>query len=491
MIRAALRILLVAFLGLLLPVLVCAEDINGIWHFDYGYNMTFTGSGESFTGSGAGNGYTWPVTNGVISGNSISWHESYDQITYTVDRVGTINGDSMSGTYTTGGGGGAGVPWSATRISGGAGPTPTPTPDSGSGKRLTASTIFCNREGVDLATAKCSVTVADQGPPPRILPTGTVNLSATGGFFPAAAECALQQVSFSPGVGSCEVQFTVPSGFSIGTAFPINSTYPENEIFRGSSTSHQLIEVSCVGVPGKTCPDSIGISYSGIPKLVDNLFSILAECGSGVSTSSALHPAARRQSRQIHKRDGLLVRGGNCKMTAALGLDLDRLLTDIPQVDLEALAQLYSNSPTKFKDAFLNYARDASQLEAGYYQALHQNQAATDEIQRYIEKNVLNENWTKLFSKYRGIGHLLLNARNSNPNKRKKLSLLKIAEATKEIKSDKTGVIKLRLNARMKKILPLLRQAGINTIPMKVVISVKQEKRKKKALVEDSVDVVL
>jgi hypothetical protein len=92
----------IACLGALLIVpFAAAEDINGTWRFDYGYDMTFIGSGGSFTGSGSGNGYTWSVTNGVVSGSSVSWNESYNEINYTVARTGTISGDSMSGTLTT------------------------------------------------------------------------------------------------------------------------------------------------------------------------------------------------------------------------------------------------------------------------------------------------------------------------------------------------------------------------------------------------------
>ena len=47
----------IACLGALLIVpFAAAEDINGTWRFDYGYDMTFIGSGGSFTGSGSGNG---------------------------------------------------------------------------------------------------------------------------------------------------------------------------------------------------------------------------------------------------------------------------------------------------------------------------------------------------------------------------------------------------------------------------------------------------
>ena len=132
-----------------------ADDVNGRWYFDYGYYMEFVQAGNTFTGTGGeGSSYTWEITDGVINGNTISWKESYNEIAYLVDRVGTINGDTITGTWSSSWG--QNGDFVATKAA---------------DKRPTSTFVFCNRTSVGLSVADCYITVGDAGAPPRQAPT--------------------------------------------------------------------------------------------------------------------------------------------------------------------------------------------------------------------------------------------------------------------------------------------------------------------------------
>ncbi|MBN8550765.1 MAG: hypothetical protein J0M12_15735, partial [Deltaproteobacteria bacterium] len=304
-----------AFLFALLstPAMVLAQGVSGTWHFDAGYDMTFSDSGGTFTGSGAGGGYTWVVTNGVVAGNSISWHESYNELSYTVERTGTVSGDSMSGTATTSYG--QNLTWAATRISGGPSATPTATPTAGS-KRETALQLFCNRQGVNLEIASCTVTLADAGPPPRTVPTGVVTFSAAGGFVPASAQCAPVQTQYSPGIGSCKAEFAVPFGFPTGAAFPIEAFYPGDSNFEESASVHSLIQAGCVGTPDTPCSGGVSATFADIPAIIRNILAVSLQCGSTKAPVLSMSPYAVGSS-------------DSCDMDSSVGLQFGEILSEL------------------------------------------------------------------------------------------------------------------------------------------------------------------
>lgn len=349
-----------------------AEDINGTWAFDYGYNMTFSGSGGSFSGTGGeGSSYTWVITNGVLSGNSVSWKESYNEITYLVDRQGTISGNTMSGTWTSSWGQNGN--WTATRISGGGGTGGGNNGGGSSTKRPTAINLFCNRTGVGLSTADCAATVADAGAPPRMTPSGTIDFVATNGFFPGAAQCFPTQTPYSPGIASCRVQFSVPFGFPLGAAFPIDATYSGDSNFSPSSTSHTLIQAGCVGTPEKPCSGAVALAFADFPQILKNSISSFIVCGKN-KTAKALKTASAELT-------------GNCETQVKLSQDLIEMIQKLSASQLQTAVEALkvTNSQSEAEQLTIFRLQSLVQLQQAQLEILLKNK---EKLQEVLEKGV-------------------------------------------------------------------------------------------------------
>ncbi len=94
-------------------------NVSGTWQavyflgggdFPQSFTLTHDG-GPSFSGTGGGGGHRYNVS-GSISGNSFNFTSVYTTTTYTAVSVGTVDGETMSGTWTAPGQSGT---WSATR----------------------------------------------------------------------------------------------------------------------------------------------------------------------------------------------------------------------------------------------------------------------------------------------------------------------------------------------------------------------------------------
>ena len=178
-------------------------------------------------------------------------------------------------------------------------------------------------------------------------------------------------------------------------------------------------------------------------------------------------------------------------MFVTLGLDIDKLLSEVSQADLKALSDAFSEQPNRLRDAIFNYADSASALQGELYRLMQSNEAAMDEIFKVVERDILNENWTKLFSKHvPGIGgNLAVIAATAKP--KKKESFTKFASITKKVRSNKSATMKFKLNKRMQNLVKVLKAAGITTVPLKATMSVTQEKRRGKAKLSQTVYVTI
>lgn len=435
-----------------------AEDISGTWHFDYGYNMTFSGSGGTFSGfGGEGSAYTWSVSNGIISGNSVSWSEDYNEISYHVDRQGTISGDSMSGTFTSSWGQNGN--WTATRISGGGGGNGG---DNGN-KRRTSINLFCNRTGVGLATAACSATVADAGAPPRSSPTGIVSALASQGFFPEEAECLLTQTQYSPGISSCEIQFAVPAGFPIGVKFPIEAAYAGDQTFEPSTTSHELIKAGCISTPETPCPDSIGLSFEDYPQIIKNKLALFISCGSPIA------PA----------KSNITLGGQNdpafCSVSGTYALDVEAFLKGLTIEELQLMSPKISPKMAD-KDGLLKVLRDASKLKQERLQLLQQNQDAILKLQNDIIKNRVKVDPKKNvnFDAYMQ-SSARLPASVARAQRLKTPDRLDSQVLNAKVKRSSQKRVFLKNRIRLSNLLSVVRRAAIDTLPFKLRFRVKQK----------------
>ncbi len=74
-------------------------------------------------------------------------------------------------------------------------------------KRPTATDVTCNYEFAT-STDTCTAQVADAGPAPEVVPTGTVTFTNTGaGGFPYGTTCTIAASASAPGVPFCSVVF--------------------------------------------------------------------------------------------------------------------------------------------------------------------------------------------------------------------------------------------------------------------------------------------
>lgn len=444
---ACLRILTTSFFTLCFALnLACAENVTGKWYFDYGYYMEFFQSGNTFSGfGGEGSSYTWPVTNGVINGNQVSWHEQYNELpSYQVDRVGTISGDTITGTWTNTGANDHN-PFTATRVSNG-GPTPTPTPSGQNGKRPTATFIFCNRTGVGLSTADCSITVGDAGAPPRTTPSGTVSLAASNGFFPAIGSCALQQTQFSPGVASCKAEFAIPFGYPIGVPFPIDATYPGDATFGGSSTSHKSIEVSCVGDAAHPCSGNVALTFADWPQIVKNLISPYFECG------NVAKPKALRLR-------GLFGDIGKCVGTVVSETKLGEVLS---KMDLSQITNLAGSITNKDASSDI-YLRALQGLDDPKYAELLRE---TTELQ---DLSIKRAEMSKLLIKIindqsKASQNVINNLRQRRIARAKKSDVFTLGTGDIAVKNNSIKPVKIRLTKPAQKLVAALKKVGIGDI---------------------------
>ena len=278
---------------LVTPFYQARADVAGRWscHFnlsgsgDYPQDFLLYVNGSTLTGQELQSGTDTPFANltGTASGSSFTMTANYISGSYYSIITGSVSGSSMTGNwhndYQTG-------TFSCAQI-GVPSPTLTPTsvptaepPSNNTGIRPTAINLFCNRIGVGLSTSHCSVTVGDAGAPPRITPSGLVNFAASSGFFPSASSCSLQQTPYSPGVAACNADFSVPAGFPIGIAFPIDATYVGDSVFAFATTSHATIQAGCVGDAEHPCSGAVALTFADLPQILKNAISTVFQCGS-------------------------------------------------------------------------------------------------------------------------------------------------------------------------------------------------------------------
>lgn len=114
-------------LGLLSALSACAtgpsaSPVDGSWDFTMSSpfgavnaKVIMTTDGDTLTGSfDMGNGRVWPIENGVVSGNEISFRIDRDGSPMVYEMKATVEGDTVTGAAQAMG---AEVPWSMTRSS--------------------------------------------------------------------------------------------------------------------------------------------------------------------------------------------------------------------------------------------------------------------------------------------------------------------------------------------------------------------------------------
>ena len=262
-------------LGLVAPA-SAATDIRGTWTVQVllggstnntqywriaGDAAAGSFTGETGTTATAG---TFGTLTATLSGTSFQMTNPYSGGGYTANFVGTLSGtSSMSGTWTSNAAQSGTWTGTLTTPAGPAGPTtPGPGAPAAGGTRPSAISILCNRGPQPTSTSRCIASVADAGPAPPRVPTGTVTWTAREGSV-SSPTCTLQATSpSSPTVATCEVTYQPgPAGTPAGTPIPVGARYGGDANLAPSSTDHRLITPVCVGVPGRPCPGTVADAF--------------------------------------------------------------------------------------------------------------------------------------------------------------------------------------------------------------------------------------
>ena len=279
-----------------------ATDIRGTWTVQVSLGGVTNNTqywriaGDAGAGSFTGDTGTTPTAGtfgtltATLSGTSFQMTNPYTGGGYTATFAGTLSGtSSMSGTWTSNAAQSGTWTGTLTTPAPPAGPaTPAPGTPAAGGTRPSAISILCNRGPQPTSPSQCTASVADAGPAPPKVPTGTVTWTAREGSV-SSPTCTLQATSpSSPTVATCAVTYQPgPAGTPAGTPVPVGARYGGDADLAPSSTDHKLITPVCVGVPGRPCPGTVADAFGlqatlTVPQrqALEHL-SLLLRCGGG------------------------------------------------------------------------------------------------------------------------------------------------------------------------------------------------------------------
>ncbi len=198
------------------------------------------GPGGTLSGSASDNSGTFSPISGKVSGSSVEIVTGpYIALpSYTATFVGTISGETMSGTWKSSAS--QEGTWTATRTAGGSETPKTPepkTPEPTKGKRPSSISVECYYEFFS-SQDTCTAQVSDAGVPPTTVPTGTVHFALTGpGSFISGPNCTLHASAEAPAVPFCSVVIRTPSS----ELPPLTAAYSGDAVHSGSEGHTQFL----------------------------------------------------------------------------------------------------------------------------------------------------------------------------------------------------------------------------------------------------------
>lgn len=325
-------------------------------------------------------------------------------------------------------------------------------------KRPTRVNLFCNRSGPQLETARCSATIADAGAPPRSLPTGSVDFVASGGFFPELASCFPTQTAFSPGIGSCEAVFQVPSGFPIGARFPIEAVYSGSDQFDSSATSHDLIQAGCVGDGNTPCSGAVSLGFANVPEIIQSVLDVVVGCGGTTAKASPLIlPAAET------KPSG---KSSLCKVSVALNGDIAKALASLSATGITALGGVFDTlSQPKDPNALavheLVHAVNAGDID--WSQMQEDPEAVEAALQALREKGILPPPTPRQAAPAGRSADAF-----AVPARQKKPFVFTLGSRRAGVKSDRQKTLRLKVPKGLAPTLQALKQVGVDEVDVSV-----------------------
>jgi len=455
--------LAVQALFLIVPTAQAQSNVAGYWVCNYNIgasvfpqDLTLSQIGSDVTGEG---GYVetesavFTVT-GTVVGTQFDFYDDYIGSSYAAGSSGTVNGNTIAGTW----GDTNGLTGTFDCARGAAvSPTPVPTVIPTAIKRATAATIFCNRVGLGLSTAACTVSVADKGAPPRVSPVGSVSFFASGGFAPSAGSCTLQATAFSPGIASCSFNLAVPAGFAIGVKFPIEAQYTGNQTYASSATSHQLIFASCVGTPSRPCSGAVALNIVDAV-ITKNTLKTIASCGS----------VRKRSARPDTHTPGVVpglnkASAGSCAVIADMEAALELLIEDFDTVEeWRALSDSISPQEAAADPVLLKIKEIGARSDAALLQTLQNSSKLTQEMQKANEKYMrdkLTPSRRRLTLKPQALPAVVRQIGMS------------FGSAQTIVGAGKQRPLNIRLNRRGLRILSVFKRVGVHSLPLRMKVT--------------------
>lgn len=246
-----------------------AGGISGTWDCCGGggaaeQDFVITDNGGSLSGEGIEPGGTpFAVISGHVSGSSVTIVTTYDASFdggYVATFVGTVSGESMSGTWSSNVG--QSGTWTATLAAGTGNPTNKP---AAPGSSFTA--VECNISIVAPDTSTCTAQVAGYSAKKLVSPTGTVSFQSSIGTI--GTSCTLAATPGSPGISSCTVSYLPAPGLPAGQVPSVTAHYSGDSNFKSSTGQTSLTPQSVVLAEDLSLTDATevpdGGSNEGIP----------------------------------------------------------------------------------------------------------------------------------------------------------------------------------------------------------------------------------
>jgi hypothetical protein len=213
---------------------------------------TITESGGSLSGTASAPEPFSPIS-GKISGTSVEIVTGpyTNDPGYTATFVGTIDGETMSGTWSDTYGR-SDETWTATRTSGAVGEEEAKKAEEAkkkkeeeekAGKRKSAIQVNCSSfyPGLPNEYFQCTAQVGDaSGQSPAEIPTGTVGFAINpggGGGILGSHTCTLVPSQTGGASSFCAIEYVPPaSGIALGSQPPLTATYSGSGVFQSAST---------------------------------------------------------------------------------------------------------------------------------------------------------------------------------------------------------------------------------------------------------------
>jgi hypothetical protein len=214
---------------------------------------TITESGGALSGSASfESGQAFSPITGKVSGASVEIVTGpYFGSSYSATFLGTISGETMSGTWTSNAS--QSGTWMATR--GSVGEEAAKKAEEAKKKeeeekanalRRSATQINCDSfdPGLPNEYFQCTAQVGDaSGRSPAAIPSGTVAFAVSAGArggFAGSSTCTLAPSSTGGASSFCSVDYVPPvSGVPVGSQPPITATYSGSSVFKGGSATPQ------------------------------------------------------------------------------------------------------------------------------------------------------------------------------------------------------------------------------------------------------------